>query len=118
MKKLIMIIIMVIMGTISIAEENHPDNWMIWDRSYATFAEASKVIKYWGADAPSQYLKCTIDTNDSYVWDNGTHLDILLQSLFTWIFYLFRIKSNPWNTTIIASILIHLDFLSIYTSFR
>ena len=76
MKKLIMTIIMVIMGTITIAEENHPDNWMIWDRSYATFAEASKVIKYWGADAPSQYLKCTIDTNDSYVWDNGTHLDI------------------------------------------
>lgn len=76
MKKLIMTIIMVIMGTITIAEGNHPDNWMIWDRSYATFAEASKVIKYWGADAPSQYLKCTIDTNDSYVWDNGTHLDI------------------------------------------
>ena len=37
MKKLIMTIIMVIMGTITIAEENHPDNWMIWDRSYATF---------------------------------------------------------------------------------
>ena len=36
MKKLIMTIIMVI-GTITIAEENHPDNWMIWDRSYATF---------------------------------------------------------------------------------
>ena len=65
MKKLIMTIIMVI-GTITIAEEKHPDNWMIWDRSYATFAEASKVIKYWGADAPSQYLKCTIDTNFYY----------------------------------------------------
>ena len=38
MKKLIMTIIMVIMGTISIAEENHPDNWMIWDRSYATLS--------------------------------------------------------------------------------
>ena len=39
----------------------------------------------------------------------------MLQSLFIWIFYLFYNLSNKSSDTITASILIHLDFLSIYT---
>ena len=38
---------------------------------------------------------------------------IELQSLFTWIFYLFTKKALIWYGIFIASILIHLDFLSI-----
>ena len=37
-----------------------------------------------------------------------------LQSLFTWIFYLFEQKKELEKVEAIASILIHLDFLSIY----
>ena len=37
-----------------------------------------------------------------------------LQSLFTWIFYLFIVLPVVRLQTLIASILIHLDFLSIY----
>ena len=40
----------------------------------------------------------------------------LLQSLFIWIFYLFNFNGNGYNNLVIASILIHLDFLSIFTS--
>ena len=38
----------------------------------------------------------------------------MLQSLFTWIFYLFNHNGNGYDNLVIASILIHLDFLSIY----
>ena len=38
----------------------------------------------------------------------------LLQSLFTWIFYLFNQLEEELHTGLIASILIHLDFLSIF----
>ena len=41
---------------------------------------------------------------------------ILLQSLFTWIFYLFNYWNISWGNKKIASILIHLDFLSIWSS--
>ena len=40
----------------------------------------------------------------------------LLQSLFTWIFYLFKKELVENRNRYIASILIHLDFLSIYIS--
>ena len=39
--------------------------------------------------------------------------DLSLQSLFTWIFYLFRTLTNRNIVLFMASILIHLDFLSI-----
>ena len=38
-----------------------------------------------------------------------------LQSLFTWIFYLFKRYGKTRLSKLDASILIHLDFLSIYT---
>ena len=43
---------------------------------------------------------------------------LLLQSLFTWIFYLFRLLYWRWAWNGKASILIHLDFLSISTSYK
>ena len=40
---------------------------------------------------------------------------MVLQSLFTWIFYLFGKRLLHWRWIRNASILIHLDFLSIFT---
>ena len=46
-------------------------------------------------------------------WDTIGYVGRELQSLFTWIFYLFYTHDAYFNNNIIASILIHLDFLSI-----
>ena len=51
-----------------------------------------------------------------YLFDD-TYIDYwgdrLLQSLFTWIFYLFLFHDLQLLSNLLASILIHLDFLSI-----
>ena len=53
----------------------------------------------------SIYLNKCFDWEGCYTW---------LQSLFTWIFYLFTNRFQQTRRSKNASILIHLDFLSIY----
>lgn len=75
MKKLIMVIIMVIMGTLALAD-SYPNNGIIFNKKYTTFAEASRVIKYWAGDEPTSSLKCDYDDVYGDAYYNGTFLDL------------------------------------------
>ena len=77
---------------------------------YLFFKSASLLAFFLGCFNPyspgfSIYLNKCFDWEGCYTW---------LQSLFTWIFYLFTNRFQQTRRSKNASILIHLDFLSIY----
>jgi hypothetical protein len=81
MKKLIIAMLMIIMGSAIMAEPASPYNGIIWYKSYTTFAAASKDIRFFGnfdGDI-EEYTSAQECDLDSYGWVQRTDINLQMK---------------------------------------